>query len=77
MRKEIVIVSQRDRVIFDEFFLLIAGILGGLGLEPLVRAGLGKLGLSFPWLNVIEVGIAFLIILFVVSHLRKVSDTIK
>ena len=77
MEKEAVIVSKRDRIIFDEFFIIIAGILGGLGIEPMVNWILTKLGLFFPWLNIVELGIAFLIILGVVAVIRRVSDKVK
>jgi len=69
VKKEIVIVSQRDKDIFDEFFILIAGGLGALGIEDLLQVN---------WLGgLLKLGIAFLIIMVVSTWIRKKSDNKK
>jgi len=68
-KKKIVIISERDRNVFDEFFILIAGGIGALGLERLIPEDW-----RFGW---IYLGIAFLLILAVCVWIRKKSDTKK
>jgi hypothetical protein len=68
-RKKIVIISERDISVFDEFFILLAGGIGALGLEKLIPEGY-RYGLLY-------LGISFLIIVAVCSWIRKKSDTQK
>ena len=68
VKKEIVVVSERDRDIFGESFILIAGGLGALGIEDLLVAN---------WWGLLKIGIAFLIISLASSIIRKKSDTKK
>jgi len=68
-KTEPIIYSKKDQNLFDEFLIMLSGGLGALGLEDIIAVNI-KSGL-------IKLGIAFLIILFVLSIIRKISDKIK
>ena len=68
-KKEIVIVSERDKDIFDEFGIMIAGGLGALGIERILG--------NAVWKGFLMLGIAFLLIMGVSKWIRGKSDTKK
>jgi len=68
-KKEIIIVSERDKDIFDEFVIMIAGGLGALGIERILGNAIGK--------GFLMLGIAFLLIMGVSKWIRGKSDTKK
>ena len=65
-KKKIVLVSERDKDIFDEFGIMVAGGLGALGIERILNSQLGK--------GLLLLGIAFLLIMAVSKFIRKKSD---
>lgn len=68
-KKAIIWVSELDRNIFDDFFLMVAGGLGAFGIEDLF---------SLNWLDgSLKIAISYFIILLVAKHLRKLSDKKK
>jgi hypothetical protein len=65
-KKKTVIVSERDKDIFDEFGIIIAGGLGALGIQDILLNNL--------WIGLIKLGIAFLLIMAVSKFIRRKSD---
>ena len=66
-RKKIVIISERDKDIFDEFGIIIAGGLGALGIDRILS--------DKVIIGLIMLGISFLIILVISKCIRGKLDT--
>lgn len=64
-KKRFILISERDKDIFDEFLILIAGGLGALGIEDLFM---------FNSHGFLKLGIALLIIMLVSTFIRKKSE---
>lgn len=74
-KKRYPIVNRMDGVTFNEFLIIIAGVVGGLGLEPLIQYGFVKFLPIIPlhWVDLIEVVVAFIFAYFVIVKIRKIS----
>jgi len=68
-KKKVILFSERDRDIFDDVFIMIAGGLGAFGIEDLF---------ALNWFGAtLKIAIAYGIIQLVVIYLRKKSDKKK
>jgi len=66
-RKKIVIVSERDKDIFNEFGIMVAGGLSALGIEDLLN--------NYWQTGMLKIGIAFILIIIISKFIRCKSDT--
>lgn len=71
-KKKIVIVGERNKDVFDDFIIMVAGGLGALGLQDFFDSNF-----KFSWGMFYKLAIAFGLIIFVSKFIRGTSDTKK